>query len=548
MSAPVKSTILIPLFSIGIMLLCLSCFSRTAHTTPTPSAVNPIQHFTDVDQIVAQLYAEHDYTPLWITPDGFRPQAKAIVDVLANSWQEGLNPEDYLLPAIFHHWNRTAVTQRAYLDLLLTKGLAKYITDLQWGRINPCLLDPKLFAAARHPGVNTSTLLKYSVGAKDLAGYLHNLLPSHKDYILLKEALAKYRALAKKNPWQTIPGGETLRPGMTDPRVKLITERLQIGGDLPKQYLPTSLYSETVKKGVQRFQTRFGLEPDGIIGPQTLAAMNLPVEKLIQRILINMERWRWLPHHLPGRQILVNIAGYTLSVLEDEQIALEMPVIVGEIFNKTPVFSDKMQYVVINPYWNIPLSITMNELVPAQIKNPNYLTENKIRVFEGWDPDSEPIPPETIDWATLGKGIRKYRLRQDPGPDNSLGRFKFIFPNTYDVYLHDTPAHNLFNQNSRAFSHGCIRVSEPAKLAHYLLKDNQKPWDEAAIAEQLASGERKIVVLKDPVPVHLLYRTVYVDHGTKQVFFYPDVYGRDEQLLSSFFARSPQDVCLSPPE
>ncbi len=501
----------------------------------------------DIEHIVEQLYQENNYSPLWLTEKGIKPQARVIVDVLTNSYQEGLNPEDYLLSVILQHWNHYDTKGRAYLDLLLTKGLARYIADIQGGRINPCMLDPELFAAARHPGTSTLTLLKYSVGAQDLAGYLKNLLPSHKDYILLKETLKKYREIAATTPWGVIPDGATLRPGMIDRRVPLIIKRLHATGDLASTGFSGQRYDGAAVAGVQHFQTRFGLKPDGIIGSKTLKAMNRPVEELTRQILINMERWRWLPHHLLGRQILVNIAGYKLRVLEGEQTALEMPVIVGQIYHKTPIFSDEMQHIVINPYWNIPLSIATYETLPNQIDDPNYLTDNQIKVFEGWDHNSEPIEPEAIDWASLGEGIRKYRFRQEPGPQNALGRFKFIFPNKHSVYLHDTSAHYLFNSNSRAFSHGCIRVSEPAKLAHYLLKDNLKPWDEAAIADQLESGERKVVLLNDPVPVHILYRTVDVDHETKEVFFYPDIYGRDAQLLSSFFTSENHSICLYPP-
>ena len=500
-----------------------------------------------LDDIVNQLYQENSFSPFWIHKDGQRSKAATIVQILTDSWSEGLHPEDYLLPFILSLWYNTTPPALAQLDILLTRGLARYITDIQGGRINPCMLNPQLFASARSKDINIHKMLQQAVAAPDLEKFMKRLLPDHREYRLLKGALSRYRNIATASTWSPIPYGPTLRPGMQDPRVPSIITRLKASGDLPDTISSTMEYTEETATGIISFQKRFNLATDGVIGDKTLAALNTSVHSLIQRILINLERWRWLPQKLEGMQIFVNIASFQLTAFNNEDPPLHMPVIVGKVYNKTPVFSDLMRYIVFNPYWNIPLSIAANEMVPSQIENPAYLTENNIKIFKGWDASSPAIDPDTIDWLNLGNKIRNYRLRQEPGTDNALGRLKFIFPNKYNIYFHDTPTQNLFTRNQRAFSHGCIRISDPEKLAFYILQGNKKPWDTETIRQKIVTGQRKVVVLDNPIPVHILYRTVYVDPETNAVHFYPDIYGRDSELLSSFFTEANERICLYPP-
>ena len=514
-----------------------------------PKVFFPVTTFSSpiVDDIVHQLYQENDFAPFWIQKNGNRTKAAIIVQILADSWFEGLHPEDYLLPSIHARWYSNTQQNLALLDLLLTKGLARYTADIQGGRINPCMLNPRLFSAARTKEVNIHQLLQQAVAASDIAGFMENLLPDHSEYRLLKGALSRYRKIATSYTMSPIPYGPVLKPGMQDPRLPSIIKRLQASGDLSNSIPPTIEYTEDTANGIISFQRRFNLTTDGVIGDKTLAALNTSADYLIKRILINLERWRWLPKKVQGTQISVNIANFQLTAFNNDTPPLQMPVIVGKVYNKTPVFSDLMRYIVFNPYWNIPLSIAADEMVPSQIENPGYLTTNNIKIFKGWDASSPAVDPHTIDWVTLGNKIRNYRLRQEPGKGNSLGRLKFIFPNKYNIYLHDTPTQNLFNRHQRAFSHGCIRVSDPEELALYLLQGNQKPWNAEAIRQQIMTGKRKVVVLDYPIPVHILYRTVYVDPETEAVHFYPDIYGRDGELLSSFFTETNENICLYPP-
>jgi murein L,D-transpeptidase YcbB/YkuD len=295
-------------------------------------------------------------------------------------------------------------------------------------------------------------------------------------------------------------------------------------------------YDEKTVAGVKRFQTRHSLAADGVIGRETVSSMNVPVDRRIRQILINMERYRWLNTSEAERVLAVNIAHFRILGIKNGSLEIAMPAIVGKTYHETPVFSDTIKYIVINPYWNIPNSIAKNEMLPKLKKNPNYLKEKNIRLLNGWDPDAKEVDSTTLDWKSMGEeDIVRYRLRQDPGPNNALGTIKFIFPNKYNVYLHDTPAHSLFQQRKRAFSHGCIRVSKPAELASYVLGGEKEGWGIEKIKQIIAGGERTVARPAKPYPIYILYRTVTVDPDSGEINFFPDVYGRDALLEKALF-------------
>ncbi|MCI5143516.1 MAG: hypothetical protein D3909_17700, partial [Candidatus Electrothrix sp. ATG1] len=274
---------------------------------------------------------------------------------------------------------------------------------------------------------------------------------------------------------------------------------------------------------------------DGAIGKQTLRALNLPIEDHVSKIMLNMERWRWLPHQLEGRRILVNVAGFRLVGMNDRKVEITMPVIVGKVEHKTPVFNHVMTYIEVNPYWNIPPSIARNEIVAKVLKNPSYLQQQRIRVFADWQAGAAEIMPQSIDWRNIGRGINQLRLRQEPGPKNALGRIKFMFPNNKNVYMHDTPTHSLFRQTRRTFSHGCIRLSRPVELATYVLGNDHQRVSRKQLEARIASKQRKVFVLNQPLPVHLIYQTTRVDRATGTAYFYDDIYGRDVRLAAAVF-------------
>jgi len=483
---------------------------------------------------IDDVYRENGFQPLWVSGKGPGKQATVLLAVLKTADTEGFNPEDYLLSPIEQYWTANDAVSLARLDILLTLALGGYVADAQEGRINPCEIDPKLFACARDANIDLVQLVEQALASPDLRRFLELQVPANERYQGLRKALAHYRAVAARGGWEPIPEGKTLRPAMHDERVPAIRKRLTITEDLKSDELSSEIYDEKLREAVAHFQTRHGLDVDGVLGKATRKAMNIPVEALIRRTVINMERWRWLSHDLGETRVEVNIAGFVLGVFKRDSPELAMPVIVGKLHHETPVFSDMITYLEFNPYWNIPPSIAENEMLPELEKDPHYLAERTIRVFSSWEADAAELDSTSIDWHELGDDIVRYKLRQDPGPSNALGTVKFVFPNKYNVYLHDTPSHNLFGRSQRAFSHGCIRVSRPIELASYLLGGEEKGWGIDRIKEIIASRERTVVRLEEPVPVHIAYRTVWLD-ADGSVHFREDVYGRDKLLEEALF-------------
>jgi murein L,D-transpeptidase YcbB/YkuD len=533
-----------------------------------------------VDALLFTFYQENNFFPYWVTEYGPTRNAHILLSVLRRVDEEGLDLKRYRISRITALLVSRKTKDLAQLDLMLTLALYTYLGDMLEGAAASCLLDPALFSTARSTVADHKAMLHQAVSALDLRQFLKKLPPHHYEYQSLKKMLVRYRRMAGQGGWSKIPSGQTLRPGMADPRLRLLAERLFITGDLkdfsviapppllarPKPFpgpvtvtynhislreallppswwlIPPALppvhrlqYSNALLRAVQHFQQRYNLEQDGVIGKNTLETLNLPVENHINKIILNMERWRWLPHQLQGRRILVNIAGFRLVGMNDRKVEITMPVIVGKVGHNTPIFNHVMTYVEVNPYWNIPPSIVRNEIVDKVIENPFYLQEQRIRIFANWQEGAPEVMPGNIDWENIGRGINQFHLRQEPGPGNALGTMKFMFPNNNNVYLHDTPAHGLFRRVKRAFSHGCIRLSRPLDLASYILSNDHQMVLRKQLKAQVASRKRKIFVLNQPLPVHLIYRTARVDRNTGAAYFYDDIYGRDARLAAALF-------------
>ena len=288
---------------------------------------------------------------------------------------------------------------------------------------------------------------------------------------------------------------------------------------------------------MKRFQWRHGLTADGVLDAATRAELNVSAERRVEQLELNLERWRWLPQDLGRRHIIVNIAAFELEVVEDEAVVLAMRVVVGRPYQHTPVFSDTMRYLVLNPYWQVPHDIAVKEVLPRVQRDLSYLAQQKMQVFQGWGPEAEEIDPATVDWSAITPASFPFRLRQDPGPINALGRIKFMFPNKFNVYLHDTPARPLFDETRRDFSHGCIRIQKPIELALYLLRKDPH-WNRETLLRALDEVVDRSVPLPEPIPIHLLYWTAWADEdGTIQ--FRRDIYGRDAPLLEALRAPRP---------
>lgn len=343
----------------------------------------------------------------------------------------------------------------------------------------------------------------------------------------LEEAISQYVQLAAEGGWPKIPAGTSLREGDRNDRILLLKKRLIASADLAAPSDQEDFFDSVLTEAVQKFQTRHGLAADGIVGAKTLAALNVPISERIRQLAASLKRCQPLPPVLESRHILVNIADFTLKLYEDGELRLSMPVIVGKTYRQTPVFSSRISSLVLNPNWEVPYSIATKDLLPKVKKDPGYLDRQGFQVFRGWKP-AQKIDPATIDWTKLSARQFPYRLRQTPGPDNSLGRVKFLFPNPYDVYLHDTPAKELFQKDSRPFSSGCIRLAKPLELAAYLLQGT--PLDSLEnLTREIAGGKTRSVAIPAPIPIHIVYMTAWVDHeGIIQ--FRQDIYNRDQAM------------------
>jgi L,D-transpeptidase YcbB len=491
---------------------------------------------SDQEQWLMAVYSELGIKPLWVDGNGPTEQAKHIFTALGDVGADGLNSSDYEVEEITSLWEMRTADHLARLDVHLTLGLLGYVHDMQQGRLAPKLQNPKLFDRAGGELFDPLTAISEARNHVDIAEYLAGLAPDHRHYRALKTELKQYQRIAAEGGWPGIASGQAMHPGKSDARIPAVRQLLTITGDLTTAVVVSlELYDDVLEDAVKSFQGRHGLKVDGIIGRRTTAALSVPVEKRIQQILLNMERWRWTEHELGAKYVLIDIAGFNLQGVVDHHIQLEMRVIVGQRHHETPVFSDTIKYIEFHPFWNITPSIARNEMLGDLREDNNYLTTKHIRLFSSWQADADELDPLSLDWNEVTrKQISRYKLRQDPGPWNSLGVVKFVFPNKYSVYLHDTPTQSLFEETDRAFSHGCIRLNEPIKLAQFLLVDSSDKWNNQSIQELVDNERRRIVKLQQQVPVHLVYQTVWVDKD-EALHFSKDLYGRDKQLGKALF-------------
>ena len=341
-------------------------------------------------------------------------------------------------------------------------------------------------------------------------------------YLRLQNALEMYLQIADEGGWLTVPDGPTIEPGSQDPRVAALARRLMVTGDLDSWHEDGQLYDDRLRTAVLRFQARHGLETDALVGRNTLRALNVPVEHRVAQLRLNMERARKL--FTPELQdfLLVNVPAFEATLFRDGKVVVTTRVIVGETDNETPLFRAQMQQVVINPTWSVPYSIASKELLPKIQRDPGFLSRGGYDVF---DRDGNRVDPTSIDWSSLYSNNFPYTLVQRPGTINELGRIKFMFPNEFGVCMHDTPSKHLFARDSRAFSHGCIRVDDPVGFAERVLEP--EGWSRDDIVRQLTTTETQTIPLAEPIPVVVAYLTALVDESGI-VHFFRDIYGRDE--------------------
>ncbi len=384
---------------------------------------------------------------------------------------------------------------------------------------------------ARQPGV-------VGTSGNRVAESLAERLPSHPQYTRLRDALRRYREIQEQGGWPMLPASLTLKPGQESDQVPLLAKRLSITGDYTGSVGDgDTVYTPALQEAVKRFQRRHGVADTGTIAQATIAQMNVPVERRIDQILLNLERWSWLPRDLGRRYVLVNIPEYRLEVWDGATVPLSMRVVVGKKDTPTPIFNAQMTYLVFAPYWNVPADIASKETIPSAMKDSAFLNKTNMDVL---DRSGSVVDPDSIDLSRAGE----YRFRQRPGGKNSLGLVKFMFPNRHNVYLHDTPAGSLFARATRSFSHGCVRIAQPEQLAEYVLRD-QPEWTPDRIREAMHGGEQKTVKLREPLPVYLGYWTARVSaDGLLQ--FRDDLYNIDAR--QDTLLRSTVDRLKSPAE
>lgn len=481
--------------------------------------------------LVQQFYSQRQYQSAWLGADG-KPTllAEDLLVAVLNAKRDGLRAEYYHGKALTNHLRslRIAFTpttrQLADIDLLLSDAFLSFGSDLLSGRTNPKQIDKDWVLTPRSQDL--TQVLQQALAQQKVQQALADLSPKHSAYARTRASLAHYRTLETMGGWPVLSNGKKLEAQMRSPRVQELRTRLNISGDLASTVPVTDpfLYDDAVIKAVSHFQERHGLKPDGVLGPRTLAAMNIPISERIRQLEINLERWRWLPEDLGQRHVLVNIPNFKMSVIENDREVIGSKVVVGMSKRPTPVFTADMKYLVLSPYWHVPRTIAVEDKLPVLRKNPYSLRKQGIRVFS----NGREIDPGSVNWNSISKSNFPYSMRQDPGPSNALGGIKFMFPNRHSVYLHDTSSPHLFNRVQRTYSSGCVRVEGAYQLAEYLLKGDGN-WTRDSIKKASKTRRERRVDLSSSIPVHLLYWTAWTGEDGA-VHFRNDIYERDITL------------------
>jgi murein L,D-transpeptidase YcbB/YkuD len=469
--------------------------------------------------------------PLWINEHGPNARARLLRATLKDAGQEGLSAARYRPAEIEAHWQSSTPDSQACLELLLTAGFDRYSRDVYSGRVSPHEADPTW--TLHSPVFDPVAALQATGSDDEFSSLLKSLPPEQAGYQRLRSALAQYRHVARKGGWTELPPGPNLTPGDVHAQVPALRARLRLEGDLPRLALSFGTgYDTPLVEAVQQFQRRHGLQPDGIIGARTRAELNISAAERAAQLRRALERWRWLPRNLGDHYILVNTAGFELAVIEGGKTVLRMRSINGTPDQATPSFTATLQTLIINPYWYVPQRIARDRLWPRAQLNTGYLAERGFRVFDTRKKGWQELDPARLDWKRINGDDTNVRLRQEPGPKNLMGRLSFVFPNPFDIFLHDTPDRALFERDVRTFSEGCVRIENAMALALHTLRQIPE-WNEVRIQEEIDALHHRNLNLPEPIPVFVLYLPSWVDDD-RQVQFRSDVYRR-ETVLTSYY-------------
>jgi murein L,D-transpeptidase YcbB/YkuD len=466
---------------------------------------------------VLAYYQATGHAPVWTADGVLSPRAAALIARLKQAEIDGLDPGVFQTPDVALGKARPAsMPDLARADVMLSHAILAYARQARTGRLDPATISPNITYKPQAP--DPIEVLANVASAEDPAAALEAYNPQHSDFLALRSALAAARAQAKGVPKvPVIATGPMMSLGATDPRVE--TLRVRLGVTEPTE--TPRKFDQALQAAVKAFQKEHGLNPDGIVGQGTINALNAAADDHISLILANMERWRWMPRELGKFYVRVNVPNFNLEVYRDAKVVWTTRIVVGKRDQQTPIFSDEMEHVIVNPVWNVPESIVVNEMLPEIFANP-YRALAGYQVFYNWRGFYEQINPWRLDWRRVDIG--RVQIKQPPGPGNALGTIKFMFPNQHAVYLHDTPQKSLFAYDFRAYSHGCMRVQDPWMFAEVLM--TQQPGLTTAALKKLVGGPERQVMLPNRVPVHITYFTAWVDaSGKLQVR--NDIYGHD---------------------
>ncbi|WP_159079034.1 L,D-transpeptidase family protein [Orrella marina] len=519
------------------LVLTAPAQAQTAVQPAMQPSLQPITPVLSPDAMVPQ-------TALWFDGSVPKPQVEQALEVMRRADLDGLRVQDYrpdLLQAEILALTQTPSGQVdparvAELDAMLTAAMERFLSDLVLGRVSPKDVHQDFDDAPAHE-FDASAYLRQALAQGDLTNAVAQAAPKFPLYPLLKQWLARYRQIQGDPAWEgdlALPAGGKLEAGQTYPDAQRMRGRLKLLGDyvvMPGVQEPQdAVYDADLKRAVRSFQERHGLTVDGVVGKQTIEALNVKPADRIRQIELSMERVRWTPLQHADRLLVVNIPGFMLYGYETDglgniDVQLEMRVVIGRALNhRTPLFDESMRYIEFSPYWNIPPSIARSETIPAIKRDPGYFSRQQLEFVDGAGNVFQEVTPQRLDAVRAGQ----LRIRQRPGPRNALGDVKFVFPNNMNIFMHHTPATQLFSRSRRDFSHGCIRVEAPVDLARFVLA-NDPAWDENRIRQAMGLGRSNTTRLQQPVPVVIAYSTVMArDNG--KIYFYSDIYGHDERL------------------
>jgi L,D-transpeptidase YcbB len=501
-----------------------------------------------------EVYETRNFEPLWFGADGPSPRAIRLTEALGQAASYGLIAADYKVADLERLRRSSDARGLAEFELTLSRSAARFAGDLAGGRVASVTLPADVRIAPR--SIDTASVLRELARNDAPETVFAAFSPQSEEYAALLQALADLRALKAKGGWRNVdPRGGTLEPGAIDPRVPALRKRLAVTDGVdpdPADDFETEFYGPELVDAVIRFQTRHGLAADGRVGPRSFAALNKTVDQRIAQLSANLDRLRaTAPRPAKGSYVEVNVPGFALRAVENGETKLEMGVVVGREKRSTPIFSTRITDIIFNPTWTVPLKLVREDMLPRLRANPQAIVDQGFRVYRGWGDNREEIDPRKVDWRKVTPRSMGYWMRQDPGPKNALGQVRFTMPNTYDVYLHDTPDRHYFKRAARALSSGCVRLERPIDLVEWVLR-NSPGWDrdaiDAADAEELT---RSVPVKGGAIPVHLVYKTAFVQDGVLN--WRDDIYGIDALFIAGVEKRPvtslalPREGAIPPP-